>query len=198
MLLNSLYLYAYPIASLATVDVRVVDAVAGQLFGQVVAVPLAAASAVMIAASVSAMVLAGPRIYYAMARDGQFFSAVGRIHPRFRTPVNAIFAQSLWASVLVLTGTFDQLVEFTGFAIVLFAGISVGALFVLRKREPNADRPFKTWGYPVAPMVFVVASFLIVLNAIWRSPVTSLAGLSIILVGVPIYFMFWRGSVARD
>ena len=138
MLLNSLYLYAYPIASLATVDVRVVDAVAGQLFGQVVAVPLAAASAVMIAASVSAMVLAGPRIYYAMARDGQFFSAVGRIHPRFRTPVNAIFAQSLWASVLVLTGTFDQLVEFTGFAIVLFAGISVGALFVLRKREPNA------------------------------------------------------------
>lgn len=196
VLLNVLYLYALPVASLASVDVRVVDAVADRLFGSVVAVPLAAASAVMIAASISAMILAGPRVYYAMARDGAFFSAAARVHPTFRTPTTAILAQSLWAGVLVLTGTFDQLVEYTGFAVVLFAGLAVTVLFVLRRREPDAERPFRAWGYPLAPLVFTGASFLIVANAIWQSPGTSLAGLAIIAAGIPAYFLFWRSSTA--
>ena len=138
------------------------------------------------------MVLAGPRVYYAMAQNGQFFSAMARIHPRYRTPAIAIVAQSLWASVLVLTGTFEQLVEYTGFAVVLFAGFAVSAVFVLRHRHPNAHRPFKAWGYPVAPLVFVSGSFMMVVNAVFRSPVTSLAGLAIIAAGVPVYFAFWK------
>lgn len=150
----------------------------------------------MIAASISAMILAGPRVYYAMARDGAFFSAVARVHPEFRTPPTAILAQSLWAGVLVLTGTFDQLVEYTGFAVVLFAGLAVTVLFVLRRREPDAERPFRAWGYPLAPLVFTGASFLIVVNAIWQSPGTSLTGLAIIAAGIPAYFLFWRGSTA--
>ena len=144
------------------------------------------------------MVLAGPRVYYAMARDGQFFSAMARVHPRYRTPTTAIIAQSLWSGVLVLTGTFDQLVEYTGFAVILFAGIAVTVVFVLRRREPDAPRPYKAWGYPIAPLVFVTASLMMVANAIWRSPGTSLAGLAIIAAGVPIYWLMWRPSMVQD
>lgn len=198
LFLNLLYLYALPVSTLAAIEVRVVDAAVNQLFGSAVAVPLAAASAVMIAGSVSAMVLAGPRVYYAMAQDGQFFSAMARVHPRYRTPTTAIIAQSLWSGVLVLTGTFNQLVEYTGFAVVLFAGIAVTVVFVLRRREPDAPRPYKAWGYPIAPLVFVTASLMMVVNAIWRSPGTSLAGLAIIAAGVPIYWLMWRPSMVQD
>ena len=193
LLLNVLYLYALPVSELAAVDVRVVDVAADRLFGSAGAAPLAAASAVMIAASISAMVLAGPRVYYAMAQDGQFFARLAHVHPKFHTPTAAIVAQSAWAGALVLTGTFDQLVEYTGFAVVLFAGVAVTALFVLRRREPFADRPFRAWGYPVAPLVFVAASVMMVVNAVWRSPGPSAAGLAIIVAGVPMFVLFrWR------
>ena len=195
LLMNLLYIYAMPVTDLAVVDARVVDAAADRLFGATVAAPLAAASVVMIAASISAMVLAGPRVYFAMARDGQFFRGAAKIHPTFHTPTNAIVAQSGWAGLLVLTGTFDQLVEYTGFAVVLFAGVAVTALFVLRRREPVTHRPFRAFGYPVVPLIFVLASLLMVLNAIWSSPGTSTAGLVIILSGVPLYHLFrWRAQ----
>ncbi len=192
LLLNALYVYALPVAELAAVDVRVVDAAAERLFGPAGAAPLAAASVVMIAASISAMILAGPRVYYAMAKNGQFFARLAEVHPTFRTPTAAIIAQSAWAGLLVLTGTFQQLVEYTGFAVVLFAGVAVTALFVLRRREPLAPRPFRAWGYPLAPLVFAAASLFMVGNAIWRSPGTSAAGLLIIAAGIPAFFLFRR------
>jgi APA family basic amino acid/polyamine antiporter len=192
LLLNALYVYALPVAEFATVDVRVVDAAADRLFGPAIAGPFAAASVVMIAASISAMVMAGPRVYYAMARDGQFPAFAARIDPRYRTPSLAIAAQGVWASLLVLSGRFDQLVEYTGFAVVLFAGIAVASLFVLRRRHPNEPRPFRAWGYPVAPFIFAAASLLIVLNALWRSPATSGAGLLVILAGLPVYLLMRR------
>ena len=192
--LNLLYIYALPVAEFAAVDARVVDTAADRLFGPTVAGPFAAASIVMIAASISAMVMAGPRVSYAMARDGQFPAVVARVDPRFRTPVVAIVAQGVWASVLVLTGRFEQLVEYTGFAVVLFNGVAVAALFVLRRRAPDEPRPFRAWGYPTAPFVFAVASLLIVLNALWRSPTTSGAGLLVIAAGVPLYLLMRRRS----
>ena len=192
VLLNLLYVYAMPVVELATVGGNVADAAAERLFGAVVAAPIAAASVVMIAASISAMVFAGPRVYFAMAQDGQFFSAAATVHPRFRTPVTAIVAQSVWASLLVLTGTFQQLVDYTAFAVVLFAGVAVVALFVLRYRHPTAHRPFKAWGYPVAPLIFIVASAAMVANAIWRNPAPSAAGLVVIAAGVPIYLWMRR------
>ena len=190
--LNVLYVFAMPLHEIAAVDVRVIDAVAGRLLGPEVATSIAAASAVMIAASVSAMIMAGPRVYYAMARDGQFPAFAARVHPRYRTPSLAIAAQGVWASLLVLSGRFDQLVEYTGFAVVLFAGIAVASLFVLRRRHPNEPRPFRAWGYPVAPFIFAAASLLIVLNALWRSPATSGAGLLVILAGLPVYLLMRR------
>ena len=152
--LNMVYLYAMPIAELAAQETRIGDVVVERLFGGGAAGLWAAASAVMIAASISAMVLAGPRVYYAMARDGLFFRAAARVHPLSRTPIAAIAAQSLWSCVLVLTGTFGELVEYTGFAVVLFSGVAVFGVFVLRWRHPSETRPFRAWGYPVPPLVF--------------------------------------------
>ena len=188
--LNVLYVFAMPLSEIAVVDVRVIDAAAGRLLGPEVATSIAAASAVMIAASVSAMIMAGPRVYYAMARDGQFLSAAARVHPTFRTPVVAIVAQSIWSAVLVLAGTFDQLLLYTGFAVTLFAGTAVAALFVLRRRNHDISHSFRAWGYPVAPAVFVAVSAAMVVNYAWRQPVESGVGILCIVAGIPLYWMF--------
>lgn len=194
--LNALYLYALPAADLAAVKGTLIDTVADRLFGFVAGSLIAAFTIVSLAASTSAMVLAGPRVYFAMARDGLFAATAGRIHPRFHAPTSAILAQAIWSGVLVLSGTLSELVSYTGFAIVLFAGIAVAALFVLRQREPAADRPFRAWGYPWAPGLFVLASLVMVLNEIWRNPRPSAAGIAIIAAGIPVY-AWMRRSRAR-
>lgn len=188
--MNLVYLYAMPVSALAATDVRVVDAAADALFGPRVADVLTVVTVFIVLGSISAMVFAGPRVYYAMARDGYFLPAAANVNPRTGTPMAAIAAQGLWSGVLVLTGTFSQLVQYTGFAVVLFAGIAVTALFVLRHREPDAPRPFRAWGYPLAPGLFVLASAAMVVNAIWREPGPSLAGVAILLSGIPVYLIF--------
>jgi APA family basic amino acid/polyamine antiporter len=188
-----LYLYALPMSDLAAVPTdRLTAAVAERLFGFVAGNVLAAFTIVSIAASVSAMVLAGPRVYYAMSRDGVFLRSAGRVHPRHRTPMLAIVAQWIWSSILVLSASQEQLVSYTGFALVLFSGIAVLSLFVLRRREHKIDRPFHALGYPIAPALFVVASFVMVVNVIWQSPGPSLKGLVVILAGFPLYWLFGR------
>ena len=187
-LLNTLYLYTMPVGELSRLSGSVIDVIADRLFGPVAASIMAALAMISMAASISAMTFAGPRVYFAMARDGVFLPAAGRVHPRWRTPAAAIAAQAAWSTVLVLTGGFSQLIEYTGFAVVLFSGIAGMALFVLRKLAPDEPRPFKAWGYPWAPALFVGASALIVMNAIWRTPGPSTAGLLIIAAGLPIYW----------
>ncbi len=186
--LNALYLFAMPIADLAAVSGTLIDSVAERLLGFAVGSAIAIFTVVSIAASISAMVLAGPRVYFAMARDGVFIAPAGRVHERFRAPTAAIIAQTLWSSVLVLCGTLSQLVSYTGFAIVLFSGIAVTSVFVLRRREPDIERPFRAWGYPWAPALFVAGSAAMVMNELWRNPKPSAAGLAIILAGAPVYF----------
>ena len=195
--LNALYLFALPVTQLGGMgDGRLMDTVAERLFGFATGHLLAVFTIVSLAASISAMVLAGPRVYFAMARDGIFVRAAGRVHPRFHTPATAIVAQAVWSSILVMSGTLSQLVNYTGFAVVLFAGIGVSSLFVLRGRDPAAPRPFSAFGYPWAPAIFVLASALMVANAFWREPRTTAAGLVLILLGIPVYFAF-RSGVPR-
>jgi basic amino acid/polyamine antiporter, APA family len=191
--LNALYLYAMPVQELASLgDVRLIDRSAERLFGFVAGDVIALFTIVSLAASISAMVLAGPRVYYAMARDGMFLPGAARVHAQFHTPVAAILAQGLWSGVLVLSGTLTQLVSYTGFAVVLFSGIAVSALFVLRHREPDAPRPFRAWGYPWAPGIFVIASAAMVVNEIIRNGSTAVLGIVVIALGIPVYYFFQR------
>ena len=196
--LNALYLYAIPVEQLATIRGTLIDTVAERLFGFAAGSLIALFTIVSIAASVSAMILAGPRVYFAMARDGLFAAPAGRVHPRFRAPTSAIAAQAIWSGVLVLSGTLSELVSYTGFSIMLFAGIAVAAVFVLRRRDPRAARPFRAWGYPWAPGLFVVASAVMVVNEIMRRPGPSGAGLAIIGAGIPVYWWLSRKNRHRE
>ncbi len=199
LLLNLLYLYVLPVGELAKVQGSVLDVIADRLLGTRAGDVMAIVSIISLAASISAMVFAGPRVYYAMARDGLFVQPAAHVHPRYRTPAVAIVAQGIWSGLLVLSGSGSALLTYTGFAVVLFAGIAVSSLFVLRRREPDAPRPFRAWGYPLAPAIFTVASALIVANALWTDllrPIMSgtawgpaAAGLIVIALGLPVYFV---------
>ena len=206
VLLNLLYLYVLPVGDLAAVRGSVLDVIADRLLGTRAGDVMGIVSIISLAASISAMTFAGPRVYYAMARDGLFVPAAARIHPRFRTPAVSIVAQAVWSGLLVLSGSATTLTTYTGFAVVLFAGIAVAALFVLRAREPQAPRPFSAWGYPLAPGIFAVASALIVANALRTDLVMPVledrpwgpaaAGLIVIGLGLPVYALLRRRRLA--
>jgi basic amino acid/polyamine antiporter, APA family len=190
VLLNLIYLFVFSIDELGKVQGSVLDVVAERLLGATAGDIMGIVSIISLLASISAMTFAGPRVYFAMARDGLFFPAAARVHERYRTPSTSIAAQSAWASLLIVTATADALVTYTGFAITLFAGLAVLSLFVLRAREPQDDRPFRAWFYPVAPALYVLASAAILVNGLIRDPVPTGAGVLIILAGVPLYFFF--------
>jgi APA family basic amino acid/polyamine antiporter len=190
LLLNVLYLYVMPITELAAVQGSVLDVVADRLLGGAAGNIMGVVSLISLAAGINAWTFAGPRVYYAMARDNVFFPAAARVHPRYKTPATSILAQALLATLFILTGSLDRITNYVGFAISLFAGIAVAAVFVLRAREPEAPRPFKALGYPITPAIFVVVSFAIVVNALYRDPVLTGTGVLVILAGIPIYLWF--------
>jgi APA family basic amino acid/polyamine antiporter len=191
-LLNLLYLYALPVGELAAVKGSVFDVIGERMLGARAGDILAIVAIISLAAGINAWTFAGPRIYYAMARDGVFFPAAAHVHPKFKTPHTSIVAQASWTSILILTGSLDALANYVGFAITLFAGIAVAAVFVLRARDPEAPRPYKTLGYPIAPAIFVLASLAIVVNAFYRSPGPSVLGLLVIASGIPLYLWLTR------
>jgi APA family basic amino acid/polyamine antiporter len=192
LLINALYIYVIPIGELITVQGSLLDRVADRLLGARAGDVMGAVSLVSLAASINAFTFAGPRVYFAMARDGVFFPAAAHVHPKYATPSRSIIAQAIWATLLILTGSLDSLGNYVGFAITLFAGIAVAAVFVLRAREPNAPRPFKAIGYPITPAIFVLASLAIVLNAIVTNTRVTGLGLLVILSGIPLYLWFRR------
>jgi len=134
--------------------------------------------------------LTSPRIYFAQARDGLFFRKFGEIHPRHQTPGFAIVAQGLWAAVLLVSGSYESLVDYAMFAIWLSYGFMVAGVIVLRIKRPELERPYRMWGYPVTAVVFLLITAWFLGNMIVSRPVPSLAGLGLILTGVPIY-LFW-------
>jgi APA family basic amino acid/polyamine antiporter len=205
--LNLLYIYALPVSQIVALKVPVANAAAEQLLGPMAAMLLAGLAVVILLSSLSAMTVAGPRVYYAMARDGAFFRSAGIVHPRFHTPWIAIVAQAAWSSLLVLVNWSDasapngatpvDLPGYTGFAVLLFSGLAVSTVFVLRWRYPNAPRPFRAWGYPVAPAIFAIASFGITVFAVVGRQKESLYGLLIMLLGIPLYLLMrWRSRTA--
>ncbi|MBI4446441.1 MAG: amino acid permease [Acidobacteria bacterium] len=185
--LNLLFLYALPISEMSGV-LEVGEKASLVLFGPVATHVVAAIMALSILASASAMVLAGPRVYFAMAGDGLFPKKLAVIHSRFHSPASAILFQSLWAAVLILTGTFEQLIVYSGFVLVLFSALAVAAVMVLRRRHPKLDRPFRVPLYPYTPLVFVGFSIWILFYTLFGRPMESLLGIVTVLLGLPLYF----------
>jgi APA family basic amino acid/polyamine antiporter len=193
-LVNHVYLATLGHAGLAGTMTPASDAAAA-LFGRPGEVLVTLGIAVSTFGFLDLTMLAPTRVYYAMARDGVFPERVARLHPRFDTPSVAIVVQTVWALVLVATGTYAQLVDYVVSADWLFFGMAGAAVFVFRRRIPVRERPagvFNAPGYPFVPGLFVAVAALILVSVVWSSPLRSLLGFAILVAGVPA-FLFWSG-----
>ena len=139
----------------------------------------------------NATILASARPYYAMAHEKLFFNSAGTLN-KVNTPANSLIMQGIWASVLVLSGTFDQLTDMIIFAVFIFYGATSLAVFILRKRMPDAPRPYKVWGYPVVPAIFIVFCIVLVFNTVFTRPREAILGLTLIFSGIPVYWYLHR------
>ncbi len=170
---------------------RVAATAVSIVVGPVAAKIVAAVILVSMFSAANSLVLTAPRVYYAMAKDGLFFKRLSEVHPRFGTPAFAIAAASLWAAVLAVTGTFEQLLTYVIFIGWIFYGLAAGSVFVYRRRQPEAIRPYRVPGYPLTPLLFIIAAAVLVANTIATQPARAALGLGIVLAGLPAYFL-WR------
>jgi APA family basic amino acid/polyamine antiporter len=186
--LNAVYLYALPLEHMKGV-LRIGEMATQRLFAARAAPFLNLLFLATILGSMSAMTIAGPRVYFAMARDGLFPRAVARIHPRFQTPSTAIGLQAVWASLLAVTGTFAQLVTFSGVVLLTFTAWTIAGLFVLRRRARTAPLTYRTWGYPFTPLLFLAITLWSLAYTLVYRPREAFFGLGICALGVPIFFL---------
>ena len=191
LLINLAYVRALPVAAMAHSD-RVGEAAAAVLFGPTASRLVSLAVLVSTFGCLSATILYSSRIYQPMAEDGVFFPALATIHPRYRTPTASLWAQTLWTVLLTVSGTYEQLYTYVVFASVLFHAAAAMAVFVLRRRRPPAAVPYRTWGYPAVPALFILACLLLIGNTLVQRPVESLWGLGLVALGLPAYALFSR------
>jgi APA family basic amino acid/polyamine antiporter len=191
---NAVFLKAIPAAELANV-MRPAELASSRLFGSGAARAIALAVTAAALGCLSASLAPAPRIVFALSRDGLFPQAFGRAHPRFRTPSFAIVVQAVWMALLCLSGRYDQLYTYATFMVIL-AYLATGlALFVFRRKHPDLPRPYRCTGYPVTPIVFVLTSALLAVNTIREQPRETLAGLAILVLGLPVFF--WMRAARR-
>jgi APA family basic amino acid/polyamine antiporter len=189
--MNAVYLYVLPLSTVAS-STRVAADAADALVGVGGGAGMSAVVMFSAFGALSGIILAGPRVYYSMSRDGLLFGWVADIHHRFRTPHRAIVLQAVWSSVLVTTGTFRVLFTRVIYTEWFFFGLMAIGLFVLRRRS-QLSRRYSVWGYPVLPAVFIVSSFAIVISQIMSNTIESLSGLGLVLLGLPVYYL-WATS----
>ena len=192
LLANVAYLRTLGLDGLAATETPAAEA-AGRWFGSGGERIIAGAIAISTFGFLNLAILAPTRVYFAMARDGAFVPALARLHPRFHTPAAAIVLQSAWAIVLTLTGTYGDLLNTVVFADWIFFGLTVAGLFVLRRRQPDTDG-FKTPWYPVLPVAFVLVAIVVVYSVVSTDPWRSAAGAGLLLIGVPVYYLFRQKS----
>ncbi len=199
LLINLGYMAVLSIEQMAVSSVVASDAAAAAL-GPAGAAFVAAAVAVSTFGANNGFIITGARIYYAMSKQGLFFRSFGWVHPEFKTPVYSLLGQGVVASLLVLSGTYEELFTYVVFASWLFYAMSCLGVIILRRREPDRDRPYKTWGYPFTPVVFIVFAVILIVSAVAEAPRESLIGAGMILLGVPVYY-YWstrREKTAED
>jgi APA family basic amino acid/polyamine antiporter len=183
---NLAYFYALSMDEMRGVT-RIAEKAASALMGPVGATFIAATVLVSTFGNDAAGLLAGSRILFAMARDGVILAVAGRVHPVYRTPHVAVAALTVWSIILTLSGSYEQLFTYVMFSSILFSVVAGLALFRLRKTHAHVHRPYKAWGYPVVPALFVAGSTVFVINTLFERPVESLAGLGLLVIGIPVY-----------
>ncbi|MDI6802560.1 MAG: amino acid permease [Bacteroidota bacterium] len=183
------YIYIVPVEQMATVaDNRIAAEVAQIVFGPAGLVFITAAILISTFGCNNGLILAGPRVYYAMANDKLFFEKVKTVHTKFKTPAVSLVYQCVWACLLTLTGTYSDLLTYTAFASLLFGVLTIVGLFVLRKKLPGLNRPYKTWSYPVVPALYVLGALFFIVFIFIGDLRNSGLGLAIIIAGIPAYF----------
>jgi APA family basic amino acid/polyamine antiporter len=189
-LINIVYLKALPMDEIARTP-RIAETAATALFGVGGGKLMSLAVLVSTFGCLSATILYSSRIYLPMARDGVFFRGLAAVHPRYHTPGRSLWAQSLLAALLALSGTYEQLYTYVIFAGLLFHVATAGAVIVLRVKRPHVERPYRVFGYPWVPILFILGSILLIANTLVEKPVESLIGLALLAAGVPAY-AWWR------
>jgi APA family basic amino acid/polyamine antiporter len=180
----------------ATED-RVGTAALEQIFHSGGAYLMAAAILISTFGCANGMTLAGARVYYAMSRDGLFFNAVGKLHPRYKTPVAGLLVQAAWTTVLCISGSYSQLLDYIIFAVLVFYILTIVGLFVLRVKQPDAPRPYKALGYPVLPAVYIALATGICIVLLRYKPQYTWPGLALVLLGIPVYFFRSHRTASR-
>lgn len=178
------------------VEDRVGTAAAEVFFGPAGGALMAVAIMISTFGCVNGLTLAGPRVYYAMARDGLFFARAGELHPRRKTPVFGLLSQALWAMVLCLSGSYGNLLDYVIFASLLFYFFTVLALFRLRRTQPDLPRPVRAFGYPVLPGLYLVAVLALMVILLFQKPLYTWPGLIVVALGVPVYGLWRRAARA--
>lgn len=191
----AVYLYVLPLSRMAGVqENRVAADVAGALMGPVGVTLVSIAILVSTFGCVNGLILGGARVLFAMARDGLFFRVAGDVDPRRHTPRGALLLQGIWSAVLALSGSYDRLLTYVTFASLAFNALTVAGLFVLRRTRPDEPRPYRTWGYPVTPAVYLAGAVFFLLYIFAGDPKDACAGLGLVVLGVPAYLVFRRRS----
>ncbi len=195
VLANLAYMYVLPVSQIAHSQLVASDAMS-QFFGRNGAALIAVAVMISTFGTVNATTMTTARVYFAMAKDKLFFKGISRVHPKYKTPHVSLVVQGIWASLLTLTGTYDQLFTYVIFAAWLFYALGTFGIFVLRKKRPDAPRPYKTIGYPFVPIVFVIVAMWFVYNTVVTDPRDSLIGLGLVMLGIPAY-IYWKKTQTR-
>jgi basic amino acid/polyamine antiporter, APA family len=188
--INAVYIYAVPVSDMKGA-LRMSEVATTALFGYKTSAWITAIITISILGALNVVTMIGPRIYYAMAKDGVFFQRLTYVHPNFATPTSAIILQGLWSCLLILTNTWGTLFTYVSVVITLFSAFTVGSVIVLRYKQPELKRPYRLWGYPIVPLLFVLIHLWIVWGSVTEKPKESLIGLIIVCLGIPVYWI-WR------
>jgi APA family basic amino acid/polyamine antiporter len=188
--INAVYVYALPMNAIAAQD-AVAQTAAVSMFSGRVAPWLSMMVALSCFGAMAPCLMSGARVYYAMAEDGIFFRSLARVHPRWHTPVMSLVLQAIWASVLALSGKYDELFTYVMFMMVLSYVLTVAGLFVLRRKQPDVPRPYRCTGYPLLPAIYVALGSAWAINAAVEKRKETLVGTAIVLLGVPFY-LYWK------
>jgi len=190
---NFIYLSTLPLEAIKTAPADRVGTLAiQQMFPSSGAGLMAIAILISTFGCCNGLILSGARVYYAMAKDGLFFKATGKVDPKYKTPKNALIVQGIWTCILCLSGTYNDLLNYVIFAVLVFYILTIAGLFVLRRTQPNAERPYRAFGYPILPAIYIVMALFIDVVLLRYKPQYTWPGLIIVLLGIPVYLIWSR------